>query len=134
MGCPGRGPWRCVPVVPGRGPRLPPVGMGGREGAGRVAGAAAAGRTAPGCLPSWPGRCGAGLAGPDGAVGRAGATGAVGRAGGPVRTGVGPGVDGAGAGAGFVAAGGVVAAGAVAGEVETGRVAAGGAAGAAAGT
>ncbi|MGB7436203.1 MAG: hypothetical protein WBW49_12375, partial [Candidatus Acidiferrum sp.] len=55
IGCPGRGPLGRSDLgsVPGIGPRLPPVGIGGRTGAGgRGAGVLPAAGLAPiGCVP-----------------------------------------------------------------------------------
>jgi hypothetical protein len=122
IGWPGRGPlgapWRWLPgVVPGTGPRLP-VGIAERVGTvGRAEGAAdaaAAGRTAEGCVPV-PGLgrgaaervAGGAAAGcPAGATGRVGvAVGAVGAVGGGAAAGFAAGGSLAGARASTVAAG-----------------------------
>jgi hypothetical protein len=119
IGWPGRGPlgapWRWLPgVVPGTGPRLP-VGIAERVGTvGRAEGAAdaaAAGRTAEGCVPV-PG-LGRGAAGRVAGGATAGCP-----AGGTERMAVGVGAGGGGAAAGFAAGGSL--AGARAGTVATG--------------
>jgi hypothetical protein len=114
IGCPGRGPLgRSLPgVVPGIGPRLPPVGIGGRTGtAGRTDGdvAPAAGRAAAGCVPGCCGRILEGTpCGERAAIGCPGAGEGRGVVAGPVGldAAAGGGVAGAaGAVAGFAAAG-----------------------------
>ena len=138
IGCPGRGPLgRSLPgTVPGTGPRLPPVGIGGRGGTvGRDAGvvAPAAGRALAGCAPGWDGRAlGGTLCGVRAPIGCPG----IGAAGRGALAGVGRGVagaveEGAAGAAGLAATGAVGATGDGAAGFATGAVGADGAIGAA---